>query len=170
VRKENSKTVHGSLIFGIGSTFRFHPNGLLFTSPTSYPSIYGAKANVKRGKFYEVWTRNENNVNTLSTTDKLVHARKRRILNSVFSERAVRSSESFIIRHVDRWCAILEEDANNDWTEPKNMSTLSEALIFDIMGDLSFGASFNTKEKKENPLKNVPHSIATYLQFMYPVS
>jgi len=100
----------------------------------------------------------------------MVHARKRRILNSVFSERAVRSSESFIIKHVDRWCDILEEDTKNGWTEPKNMSVLSEALVFDIMGELSFGASFDIKEKKENPFKSIPHSIAEYMQFMYPVS
>jgi len=117
-----------------------------------------------------VWTRNEKGINTLGTVDKMVHARKRRILNSVFSERAVRSSESFIIRHVDRWCDILEEDAKNSWSDPKNTSTLSESLVFDIMGDLSFGTSFEIKEKKANPFKIIPHSIAGYMQFMYPVS
>lgn len=100
----------------------------------------------------------------------MAHARKRRILNSVFSERAIRSSESFIIAHVDRWCDILEEDANGGWTDPKNMSTLSESLVFDIMGDLSFGTSFNIKEKKANPLKAIPHAISEYMQFMYSVS
>ena len=100
----------------------------------------------------------------------MVHARRRRILNSVFSEKAVRSAESFIIKHVDRWCELLEEDITHEWTEPRNMSTLAECLVFDIMGDLSFGKSFEIKEKKENPFKTIPHSIAEYMVFMYPVS
>ena len=58
----------------------------------------------------------------------------------------------------------------HEWTEPRNMSTLAECLVFDIMGDLSFGKSFEIKEKRENPFKTIPHSIAEYMVFMYPVS
>ncbi|KAF4626293.1 hypothetical protein G7Y89_g11869 [Cudoniella acicularis] len=151
-------------------TFRFRHNGVLFASPTAYPSIYGTRANVKRGKFYEVWPRNPQNHNTLSTTDRMVHARKRRILNSVFSEKAVRSAESFIIKHVDRWNQILDDSGSNDWTESKNMTIQTESLVFDIMGDLAFGRSFEIKEKAENQFKVIPHTIASYMQFMYPIT
>lgn len=157
-------------VFSIGSAFRFHPNGVLFTTPTAYPSIYGTRANVRKGRFYEVWTRNEKGINTLGTVDKMVHARKRRILNSVFSERAVRSSESFIITHVNRWIDLLEEDASGGWSEATNFTIQIESLVFDIMGDLSFGSSFNIKERKANPFKNMPHNIAKYMSLMYPVS
>ncbi|KUJ13243.1 benzoate 4-monooxygenase cytochrome P450 [Mollisia scopiformis] len=153
-----------------GNVFRFHPNGVLSTSPNAYPIIYGAKANVKKGKFYEVWPRNVQNLNTLSTVDKEVHARKRRILNGVFSEKAVRAAESFIIRHVDRWCELLVDNTSSGWSEPQNMTTLAESLTFDIMGDLSFGKSFEIKEKKENPFKIIPHTISGYMQFIYPIT
>ncbi|KAK4107230.1 cytochrome P450 [Canariomyces notabilis] len=42
-------------------------------------------------------------------------------------------------------------------------------LVFDIMGDLCFGRSFDIKEPGENPLKAVPHFIAEYMKFYYPM-
>ncbi|OBT75560.1 hypothetical protein VF21_05844 [Pseudogymnoascus sp. 05NY08] len=50
------------------------------------------------------------------------------------------------------------------------MSDLSDCLVFDIMGDLSFGTSFNLKEVEENQFKHIPHTIADYMQFMYPIT
>ena len=101
----------------------------------------------------------------------MVHARKRRVLNSAFSEKAIRSAESFVIRHVDRWNELLiEGNDGKEWTEPQNMSDLTDYLVFDIMGDLAFGRSFEIKEPGENPFRHMPHSIADYMQFMFPVS
>jgi len=159
------------LIFDPGNAVRFKPDGVLFNSPSAYRTIYHTKANVKRGKFYEIWPRNPQNNNTLSEVDKMVHARKRRVLNSAFSENAIRSATAFVIKHVDRWNELLVEGNNGkEWTEPQNMSDLTDYLVFDIMGDLCFGKSFELKEPGKNPFKHMPHTIADFMQFMYPVS
>lgn len=101
----------------------------------------------------------------------MVHARKRRVLNSAFSENAIRSATAFVIKHVDRWNELLVEGNNGkEWTEPQNMSDLTDYLVFDIMGDLCFGKSFELKEPGKNPFKHMPHTIADFMQFMYPVS
>ncbi|KAI1475847.1 hypothetical protein F4774DRAFT_395527 [Daldinia eschscholtzii] len=44
-----------------------------------------------------------------------------------------------------------------------------DALIFDIIGDLSFGKSFNIKEPGANPFKTIPHGIVEYVCFCYPI-
>ncbi|OBT55407.1 hypothetical protein VE04_04708 [Pseudogymnoascus sp. 24MN13] len=154
-----------------GEAFRFKPDGVLFNSPTAYRAIYQTKANTKKGKFYEIWSRNPQYINTLTKVDKIAHARKRRVLNSAFSEKAIRSAEAFVVKHVDRWTElIINEKDGKEWTAPKNMSDLSDYLVFDIMGDLCFGTSFNLKEAEENQFKHMPHTIADYMRFMYPIT
>ncbi|KUJ12540.1 benzoate 4-monooxygenase cytochrome P450 [Mollisia scopiformis] len=152
-----------------GDVFRFQPNGIMVNSPTGYQSIYGTKANVKKGKFYEVFPRNKHSRNTLNTVDRVIHAHKRRVLNAVFSETALRSAETFIISHVDRWVELLVEDNEPEvWTEPKDISPLINWLFFDILGDLCFGRSFESKEKQENPLKSIPHTTTMFFKGVYP--
>jgi hypothetical protein len=75
----------------------------------------------------------------MHTVGTASHARKRRALNSVSSDKAVRSAEDFIIEQVDRWCEILLDSNDDEWTTAKNISDLSSYLSFDIMGVLSFG-------------------------------
>jgi len=100
----------------------------------------------------------------------MVHARKRRVLNSAFSEKAIRSAEAFVVQHVDRWNELLVVGNDGEsWTEAQNMSDLTDYLVFDIMGDLCFGKSFDLKEPGENPLRHMPHTIADFMQLMYPV-
>lgn len=144
-------------------------------SPTGFQSIYSSKANVKKGKFYEVFPRNKNSRNTLNTVDKVIHAQKRRVLNAAFSDNALRSAEEFVIKHVDRWVELLVDDeaevqGPEGWTKPRNISPLVDWLFFDILGDLCFGRSCETKERGENSLKDVPHSISTSTKYIYPVS
>jgi cytochrome P450 len=131
---------------------------------TAYNQIYGAKKNnVKKSKFYKSFQRNKHFPNVLTTTDKATHAKTRKVLNSVFSAETVQSAESFIIKHVDRWCDIVGE-GSTDWTEPKNVSAQIDFMTFDIMGDLAFGVDFKTKEAEENPMKAIPETIHGFLK------
>jgi cytochrome P450 len=153
-----------------GEKVRIHPNGILINSASAYRAIYGHKANVKRGDFYYITARKTHIASTLSTVDKDKHARKRRILNRVFSDTAIRSAEGFIVKHVDRWCDLLVDNDSKDWSPPKNAATLLQGLIFDIIGDLAVGKSFDIKEPVENPLKAVPAILTAFVKLVYPVS
>lgn len=152
-----------------GSTIRVYPNGVLFQSPRAFRDIYNAKSNVKRSKTYEAWQRNEEDVNTLNTSHVALHHRKRRILNSVFTETSVRAAGLFINKHVDRWNELLPDGDGKDWSQPKNLADWSDCLVFDILGDLCFGRSFEIKEPGDNSLRNIPHAIHSYMRFNYPV-
>ena len=103
-----------------------------------------------------------------------MHARKRRVFNAAFPDKALRSANEISVRHIDRWSELLadcpESDAEAQWTEPKNMTQWSDYLILDILTELSFGKSFETKEPGENLKKGILHSVVRYLKLMYPVS
>jgi cytochrome P450 len=115
---------------------------------------------VKKGKFYEMWPRNLNAPNTLGTVDKVIHARKRRVLNQAFSPEAIRSAENFVIQHVDRWNEILVDgNDGREWTDPVNISEMIDYLVHDILGDLCFGRSFDMKEPGENQFRHMPHTM-----------
>jgi cytochrome P450 len=126
---------------------------------------------MRKSPFYEAWVRNKDHFNTITTTDKMAHARKRRILNSAFSDRSLRAAEPYVIKHVTRWVELLLDRAKgNDWTEPMNMSQVNGNLAFDLLGDLCFGIQFETKEPGENRLRAIPPATAQYMKFMYPLA
>ncbi|KAL9039352.1 MAG: hypothetical protein Q9214_004912 [Letrouitia sp. 1 TL-2023] len=56
------------------------------------------------------------------------------------------------------------------WSQPKNMADWSDYLVFDILGDLCYGRSFDTKEPGDNNLKLVPKFIHDYVNTMYPIA
>ena len=145
------------------------PDGVVFQSPTAHSSIYNTKANVRRSNTYNVWQRNKNDINTLNTSDVAVHHRKRRLLNLVFNERSVRAAGLFINKHVDRWNELLPDGDGTEWSKPKDLSDWSNYLVFDILGDLCFGRSFEIKEPGDNPFRDIPHAIHSYMKFTYPV-
>ncbi|KXX76590.1 Versicolorin B desaturase [Madurella mycetomatis] len=155
-----------------GNKIRPAPDTVLFCSPRAYADIYSMKSNVRRSHFYTAFQRNSHEKTTLNTIDIAEHAKKRKLLNMAFTDKTTRAVSSFIAKHVDRWNELLlteERRKTGGWTAPVDMSEKLDTLVFDIMGDLCFGRSFDIKEPGENPLKVVPHCIAEYMKFYYPV-
>ncbi|KAH7130094.1 cytochrome P450 monooxygenase-like protein [Dendryphion nanum] len=155
-----------------GRRFRAAPDVVLFNSYDAFDDIYAVKANVKRSGFYSIWVRNENDVNTLSCTDNKEHMRKRKLLNTTFTERSLRAAEPFMVAHIDRWNQLQLGTQKNDdeWSSTHDLSHSSASLFFDLLGDLAFGAQFNTKEPGPNKLKEIPHFMEKYMQFLYPIA
>jgi cytochrome P450 len=128
--------------------------------------IYSSKANVRRSQFYEALLRKESDRNTITTIDNVAHAKRRKLLNLAFTEKSLRASAIFMQRHIDRWIELLTRD---DWSEPINFADCTDSLVFDILGDICFGKSFEIKEEGKNPIKAVPHAVTKTLAFFYPV-
>src|SRR6185312_10811725 len=97
--------------------------------------------------------------------------RKRRVLNYAFSEQALRGAEPFIHSNVDRWLDLLgkHKSAETDWTESIDMSDQVTYLVFDILGDLCFGKSFDMKEP-ESGLRFIVEKMIEFMAIMHPVS
>lgn len=147
------------------------PDTVLFSSPRAFADIYGMKSNVRRSPFYTAFQRNTKERNTLNVIDVAEHAQKRKLLNLSFTEKSLRAAAGFMVRHVDRWNEIMleENSSTTEWSAPVDLSEKVDTLVFDIMGDLSFGKSFDIKEPGDNPLRVIPHNIAEYMRFYYPV-
>lgn len=153
-----------------GDTFRCEPNTVVFNSHTSYDSIYNNRANVRKAKFYEAWSRNERGINTFTATDRAVHDKKRKISIQAFSERSVQAAEEFVIKHVDRWCDMILDGDNGDWSTPRNMADWCDYLTFDILGDLCFGRSFESLQPEGKQAREQLHTINKYMAYMWPIT
>ncbi|TVY82222.1 Cytochrome P450 monooxygenase apf7 [Lachnellula suecica] len=155
-----------------GGKFRIEPNTVIFCDPSSYNDIYSNTANVQKSTFYPAMQRTHKEHNTFTETDTKLHARKRRLLNLSFTEKSLRAASEFVITHIDRWLDLISEECGDstEWTAPKDFEELASFLVFDIMGDLAFGNSPKIKEPGENPFKKMPHNIAEYLKFVYPIA
>ncbi|RDA94354.1 hypothetical protein CP533_3784 [Ophiocordyceps camponoti-saundersi (nom. inval.)] len=152
-----------------GNKIRPEPNTVLFCDPDAYADIYGAKSNVRRSHFYLAFRSKLSDKTTLTTIDVAEHAKKRRLLSMCLTDNMVRAASSFVVKHVDRWNQLLEEEGDKvgGWSASVDFSHKVDALVLDVIGDLSLGRSFDIKEPGANPLKEVPHCLAAYLRFSY---
>ena len=154
-----------------GSRIRVAPNTVLFCDPQAHTDIYSYKSNVQRSKFYTAFQRDDRDKTTLNTVDIAEHAFKRKLINLAFTEKSVRAAADFVIQHTDRWNQLLVDGKDESkWSDAIDISEKIDALVFDIMGDLCFGASFDIKEPGENPWKDVPHNIVDYMKLYYSAS
>lgn len=155
-----------------GSKFRAAPNLLLFNTPEANNSLFAHRSNVCKSNFYVAWQRDKDDVQTLNCTGVAEHASKRKLLSLAFTDQSIKASGAFMAKHIDRWNEILigdKPEGIEEWSKPRNMSTWVDYLTFDILGDLCFGRSFETKEGGENELREIPHAIADFMKFIYPV-
>ena len=124
----------------------------------------------KTDTFYRVWPHNFKINNTWNVTDVNIHARKRRVLNNAFSDRALRGAEPLVQSNVDRWLDLIQQQTEKDkqWSPSFNMAHEANNFVFDVLGDLCFGRCFNMKEP-ESDLKHIPSLMTTFLELMHPV-
>lgn len=153
-----------------GSAVRYRPDGIAINSPTGYQAIYSPKANVTKAIFYRVWPRKAGEINTWTSIDNAKHAKLRRVLSHAFSEEATRSAEPFLIQHITRWCELLGENTEKEWSKPCDMAYWADCLVFDILGELCFGKSMEIKEPGQNEMKVMPSCLINYMRMFYPVS
>ena len=151
-----------------GNRIRIEPNTVLFRSPTAARDIYSTKSNVKKSQFYDALMRKDSDRNTITTIDNVAHAKRRKLLNLAFTEKSLRASAVFMHKHIDRWHELLASH-DGEWSAPQNFAEKADELVFDILGDICFGKSFEIKEPGENAIRLVPHAVVKTLAFIYPV-
>ena len=89
-------------------------------------------------------------VSTFTERDRTAHAAKRRLLAHGFSDHAIKSLEPKVIGNVEKWCSLIGNADNGEWSEDRNMSDWSNYLTFDILGELCFSKSFRMLDRNEN--------------------
>ncbi|ETN39028.1 uncharacterized protein HMPREF1541_07070 [Cyphellophora europaea CBS 101466] len=133
-----------------GDFVRYGPNTVSINNPAALKAIYGHRANVRKSDFYLSFPAVPGAFSTHTALDLKMHARKRRVMSHAFSDSALKGVEDFVLEHVSAYINALTDRFNRSntaphsdkWTTPKNISTWSTYLGFDVMGDLAFGSGF----------------------------
>lgn len=86
--------------------------------------VYGHGAKVKKYKNYRVLAQQA--PNTLTLSNKVQHARRRRVVAQAFSETSLRRFEPKVQSILERFCQHLRSAANEPaekgWTSPRDIS------------------------------------------------
>ncbi|RKL09124.1 hypothetical protein BFJ70_g16719 [Fusarium oxysporum] len=169
-KKQNRHIWFWQLQQKYGPTFRITPDSVLINTPTGLKAIFNNKANVKKAEYYKAYPRNVHAMTTWNTIDKTIHARKRRVMNNAFSDKAMRSCEPFIQENIDRWFELINEEiGKKQWSDSLNMARWSDHLVFDILGDLCFGKSFGMKEH-DSDLRHIPRLMTDFMALLHPIA
>lgn len=134
-----------------GDIVRIAPNELSFATAQAFRDIYGAPSKTRRlfpksDRFYD-----NGHPNIAFVLDPEEHSRQHRMFAPQFRPSAIRTQEPFIHHHVDLWMKQIAA-RGEDGTVPLNVSQWFEWLTFDIIGELTFGESFNaTRDNKSHP-------------------
>ncbi|KAK7750777.1 hypothetical protein SLS62_007329 [Diatrype stigma] len=121
---------------------RIAPNELSFATPQSFKDIYGPpsksrKLFSKSDRFYDIGISN-----IAFEMNPEEHAKQYKLFAPAFRASALRSQEHIIHKHVDLFISQLDRLGVSPH-QSLNMSLWFEWLTFDIIGELTFGESFN---------------------------
>lgn len=150
--------------------FRAARDLVMFNTPGVFNDIYIARANIIRSRFYRAWKRNERDVTTINSIEPAMHARRRKALNLALAEEFLKAVSPLMVAQVDRWIEILTDGATEAWSQPRDMATYIDELVFDKLGDLRFGEMFSIKELGEKKLKKMPQLIMKHARLGYIAS
>ncbi|KAL4805917.1 cytochrome P450 monooxygenase [Aspergillus unguis] len=117
-----------------GDYVRLGPTELSIADPRAVKALYSGVAKVGKGPWYTVL---EPRVSLHMERDKKTHARRRKI--PVNFKLALRDYEPRVAHYTDQLVAAIEKSVD----VPMDMTAWFNYYSFDIMGDLSFGKSFD---------------------------
>ncbi|KAL1854759.1 hypothetical protein Daus18300_011355 [Diaporthe australafricana] len=131
-----------------GDVLRFAPNELSFASVQAYRDIYGHMTTGKE-RFLKSDAYDTEEPRISSERDPAVHASQRKALSHAFSARALRDQEDVVHQYVNLFVKQLGKFGAGG-LKPVNATEAYNWLTFDVIGDLSFGESFDALEGGSN--------------------
>ncbi|KAI9651317.1 hypothetical protein NHQ30_001356 [Ciborinia camelliae] len=136
-----------------GEFVRFGPSHISINSASALDQIYSHKANVQKSSWYTAFY----GTSIFNVVDKDIHARKKRVMSQAFSDQAVRGMQPHILSAIRDWCAGLgardqpsPSKEPGEWSSPKDMAHWAAYMIFDSLGEICYGKSFNTALSNDN--------------------
>ncbi|KKK15075.1 hypothetical protein AOCH_003943 [Aspergillus ochraceoroseus] len=153
-----------------GDVVRFGPNTLLYRSPTGWKDIYshrdaGADSFVKDPELYIQGPAGPSILNANDAD----HSRMRRLLSHALSDKALREQEPLLQSYVDLLVKRLQGHVDSS-SNSVDMTKWYNYTTFDIIGDLSFGESFDClKNSDYHPWVTAVFQSAKVGVFMRPL-
>ena len=131
-----------------GPSVRVAPNELSFTQSQAIRDIYAhapKKEDFKKDPLNQQLP--PNGIPNILGANKENHARYRRLFAHAFSEKGLREQEPLIRKYVDLLVDSLRERAQSG--ETVDIATWYNMTSFDVIGDLAFGESFGSLERRK---------------------
>ncbi|KAJ5813757.1 uncharacterized protein N7503_000507 [Penicillium pulvis] len=126
-----------------GDYVRIGPTELSISDPAAVKLIYSSQAKTQKGPWYNCI---EPRVSLQTDRDKASHARRRKTWDQGFSSQALRDYEPRVVHYTAQLMQAIEKGLN----EPMNMTKWFNLYSIDVMGDLSFGRSFDMLADNED--------------------
>ncbi|SPJ87907.1 related to isotrichodermin C-15 hydroxylase (cytochrome P-450 monooxygenase CYP65A1) [Fusarium torulosum] len=130
-----------------GDVIRIAPNELSFKTPQAYKDIYnhaaGSKSPFPKSRYFYDRGASVKHPDIVFTIEPERHRPQRRSLSHAFSAKALRGVEDTIQRHIRLFTHQLRQ-RGAPGTDGVDMSTVFNWLTFDIIGELTFGESFDS--------------------------
>ncbi|KAJ9088946.1 hypothetical protein DSO57_1017888 [Entomophthora muscae] len=135
---EHSEEVYYHEVYG--PTVRLGWNRVIFASPEAASEIYSTHA-YKKGPFYKVMR--SAGVTVFSTDDREFHQKRKRIIAPAFSQKYIDSLDESIRRAgIEPMIEILDRHASEG--SMADLYLLFGSSTIDVIGEVSFGKTFNT--------------------------
>ena len=124
-----------------GDFVRTGPNELTIFRPDAHIALHGPQSRCTKAVWYDMtWP----TVSLQTTRDRADHNRRRRIWDRAFSVKAINGYEPRVVRHINELERKLATGKQGRHAAVEvDVTNLFNFLIFDIMGDVSFGVEFN---------------------------
>ena len=146
-----------------GDFVHIGPSDLSTIHPKAVEAIYGGKSRCTKSQSYDT---NMPFVSLHATRDRAFHDQRRRLWSTAFSDRALRGYEQRVTEYQNK----LLERIDDNYGQSVNISRLFNFYSFDVMGELTFGNSFNMLDTNESHwMVDMLHAGLRPFQFMFPV-
>ncbi|TFK45830.1 cytochrome P450 [Heliocybe sulcata] len=139
-----------------GDFVRIRPREISICHPDAVQDIHGYKSTCLKGPFYDI---NYPHYSLELTRDKAWHSQRRKVWDRGFTDKALKSYEPRIIAHSLELISHLSSRASSE--ESVDLMFWCHFFGLDVMGDLTFGKSFDimSEKREENPV--FKHSYAS---------
>lgn len=144
-----------------GDIVRLGPNMVSVIRSDAMQAIHGMKTTCKKSHFYDL---NKPWVSIHTTRVKQVHEQRRRVWSGAFGERQLRGYEERIVGWQNKLISRLKISTKDTGSAVLDVRNLMDLYTYDVMGDLSFGRSFDMLETSREH-----HAIRMLRNFMTPM-
>jgi len=132
---------------------RISPDELSFISPSAWTDITGARAGrhpFEQDERVHGEPPNPDRAVSMLTAKLSDHSRMRRVLDHAFSIKAFQEQQPVLEAYVSKLINKLREQVNSPTQGDVDLVKWFNWMTFDIIGDFSFGESFNCLENQDN--------------------
>lgn len=131
-----------------GPVVRIAPNEISVVDQKALKLLYGHGHNAKKSEWYAVWDPPIDHQQFFSARDRKQHSFLRKRVSSAYSMSAILRYEPFIQGCLDTMLSKLHKHAEGGTTV--DMAKWTNALAFDIVGELGFGAPLGHLESESD--------------------